>query len=41
MNNPMEKAKKKYDETEIPDELAEGVQVEIKHQDSKRRRGVC
>lgn len=40
MNNPMEKAKKKYDETEIPDELAERIQMEIKRQDSKRRKAV-
>ena len=40
MNNPMEKAKKKYDETEIPDELAERIQMEIKCQDSKRRKAV-
>lgn len=36
----MEKAKKKYDETEIPDELAERIQMEIKRQDSKRRKAV-
>lgn len=40
MNNPMEKAKKKYDETEISDELAERIQMEIKRQDSKRRKAV-
>ena len=40
MNNPIEKAKKKYDETEIPDELAERIQMEIKRQDSKRRKAV-
>ena len=40
MNNPMEKAKKKYDEPEIPDELAERIQMEIKRQDSKRRKAV-
>ena len=40
MNNPMEKAKKKYDETEIPDELAERIQMEIKRQDRKRRKAV-
>ena len=40
MNNPMEKAKKKYDETEIPDELAERIQMEITRQDSKRRKAV-
>ena len=40
MNNPMGIVKKKYDETEIPDELAERIQMEIKRQDSKRRKAV-
>ena len=40
MNNPMEKAKKKYDQTELPEELAERIQMAIKRQDSKRRKAV-
>lgn len=36
--NPMEEAKKRYEETEIPQELAERIQVEIRRAEGKRRR---
>ena len=36
--NQMEEAKKRYEETEIPQELAERIQVEIRRAEGKRRR---
>ena len=36
--NPMEEEKKRYEETEIPQELAERIQVEIRRAEGKRRR---
>ena len=36
--NPMEEAKRKYEETEIPQELARRIQMEIRRAEGKRRR---